>query len=94
MINSQLISIIEKFNGRLKSLFFFNISLIFFGVLFEVSGVGILLPIINFISNNDSGQVLDLFILKLDVSSYSPYSVVFYYFSFILLFYCLKFVFF
>ena len=94
MINSQLLSVIEIFNFRLKSLFFFNISLIFIGVLFEVSGVGILLPIINFISKNDSGQVLDLFIIKLDVSNYTKYTVVFSYFSFILFFYSLKFLFF
>jgi ABC-type multidrug transport system fused ATPase/permease subunit len=94
MISAQLISLIEKFNPRLKLLFFFNISLIFIGVLFEVSSVGILLPIINFISKNDSNQILDLFIFKFDVSYYSKYSIVFYYFLVILFFYCFKFVFF
>ena len=85
---------LKNFNFRLKSFFFFNISLIFIGVLFEVSGVGILLPIINFISNNESVQVLDLLIIKLNVSNYTRYTVVFYYFSLILFFYSLKFVFF
>jgi ABC-type bacteriocin/lantibiotic exporter with double-glycine peptidase domain len=68
--------------------------LIFIGVFFEILGISILIPIINFLSTTTQSNYLNFYAFKLNVARFSKELVVFYYFIGIFIFYSIKFLFF